>query len=258
MIIEAKTLLISLALITPRAFVCMAILPGFGTRTLVGMMRNAVSMAVALPAIIPTYAAVQELPPDLIMAMVFAFKEAALGAILGTMLALPIWVIQSVGSVIDLQRTPVLTQNINPSQDQDASALGTLLLQAAVLIMIEAGLYLALTKTLLDSYAAWPVLSLSPPFDLSQMEQITQRFGDFLGHVVIYAAPVMIPLLLVEFAFSLLGVFAPSLQVSTAASPVKSLVALLILLLYWGTLAHFVGSDFSHQLDLIRSLYIKP
>ncbi len=257
MIIEAKTLLISLALITPRAFVCMAILPGFGTRTLVGVMRNAVSMAIALPALIPTYAAVQELPPDLIMAMIFAFKEAALGAIIGTMLALPIWVMQSVGTVIDLQRTPVLTQNINPSQDQDASALGTLLLQAAVLVMIEAGLYLALTKTLLDSYAAWPVLSLAPPFELAHMQLVIERLGSFLGHVVVYSAPVMIPLLLVEFAFAVLGVFAPSLQASMAASPVKSLVALVILLLYWATLAHFVGSDFSHQLDLLRTLYLK-
>lgn len=257
MIFETQTMLMALALITPRAFVCMAILPGFGTRTLVGVMRNSVSISIALPAILPTYAALQELQLDLIGAITIALKEAAIGAMIGTLLALPIWVIQSVGTIIDLQRTPVLTQNINPSQDQDASALGTLVLQAAVIVMIEAGLYLALTKTLLDSYGAWPVLSLTPPFELAHLEIVIQRLGLFMEHIVVYGAPVMIPLLLVEFAFAMLSVFAPALQASPAASPIKSLVALLVLLLYWATLAHHIGNDFSHQLDLIRSLYLK-
>ncbi len=258
MLIELKTLLVALALITPRAFVCLAILPGFGTRTLVGIARNAVAIAIALPAIVPTYLAVKEAPPDFVMAAVLAFKEGVIGVIIGTMLAVPIWVIQSVGSFIDLQRTPVQTQNLNVSIDQDASALGALLLQAAVIVMIEAGLYLALTKTLLDSYGAWPVMNLTPPLEQAQMEVIIQRAGDFLGYVVIYATPVLIPLLLIELAFAMMGVFAPSMQVSPAASPVKSLVGLLVLLLYWSTLSHYVSGDFSHHLDLIRSLYQRP
>ena len=130
MLIEVKALLLSLALITPRAFVCLAILPGFGTRTLVGIARNAVAIAIALPAVIPTYLVVRETPPDLVVGVVLAFKEGVIGALIGVLLAIPIWVIQSVGSFIDLQRTPVLTQNLNVSQDQDASALGALILQA--------------------------------------------------------------------------------------------------------------------------------
>jgi type III secretion protein T len=258
MLIEVKALLLSLALITPRAFVCLAILPGFGTRTLVGIARNAVAIAIALPAVIPTYLVVRETPPDLVVGVVLAFKEGVIGALIGVLLAIPIWVIQSVGSFIDLQRTPVLTQNLNVSQDQDASALGALILQAAVIVMIEAGLYLALTKTLLDSYGAWPVMNLIPPFEQAQMGVLIQRAGEFLSYVVIYATPVLIPLLLIELGFALMGVFAPSMQVSPAASPIKSLVGLLVLLLYWGTLSHYISGDFSQQLDLIRSLYLRP
>ena len=258
MLIEIKALLLSLALITPRAFVCLAILPGFGTRTLVGIARNAVAIAIALPAIIPTYMVVKETPPDLVMGLVLAFKEGVIGALIGTLLAVPIWVIQSVGSFIDLQRTPIQTQNLNVSQDQDASALGALLLQAAVIVMIEAGLYLALTKTLLDSYGAWPVMNLAPPFEQAQLEVVIKRAGDLLSYVVIYSTPVLIPLLLIELAFALMGVFAPSMQVSPAASPIKSLVGLLVLLMYWSTLSHYVSGDFSQQLDLIRSLYQRP
>jgi type III secretion protein T len=258
LLVEIKTFLLALTLIVPRGFVCLAILPGFGTRTLVGVPRNAVSMAIALPAVLPTYFALKETPPDLLLAMILAFKEGILGVILGTLMAIPIWVIQSVGSIIDLQRTPIQTQNLNPSQDQDASALGSLILQAAVIVMIEAGLYLAMTRTLLDSYAAWPVVNLTPPLDQAQLAVVLKRAGDFLSYVVLYTAPVIIPLLLIEAAFAMLAVFAPSVQVSQYASPIKCLVALIVLLMYWNILSHYVSGDFSHQLDLIRSLYQRP
>lgn len=257
-LLDAKVAMMALALITPRALVCLAILPGFGTRTLVGMARNAMVIAIALPAVVPTYFAIKDAPPDLVAVVMITLKEGIIGLMLGTLLAFPIWIIQSAGSIIDLQRTPIQTQNLNVSQDQDASALGAFILQAAVIVMIEAGLYLALTKTLLDSYAFWPVLSLESPIGAAQFDVIMQRVGSFLTFVVIYTTPVIIPLLLVELAFAVMGVFAPSMQVSYAASPIKSLTALFVLLVYWSTLSHYISNDFSHQLDLIRALYQRP
>ncbi len=257
-LLDFKVALMALALITPRTFVCLAILPGFGTRTLVGMARNAMVIAIALPAVVPTYFAIIDTPPDLVAMVIITFKEGMVGILLGTMLAFPIWIIQSAGSIIDLQRTPIQNHNQNVSQDQDASALGAFILQAAVIVMIEAGLYLALTKTLLDSYAYWPVVNLASPLGSVQFDMIMQRAGSFLSFVVIYTMPVIIPLLLVELAFAVMGVFAPSLQVSYAASPIKSLTALFVLLVYWSTLSHYISGDFSHQLDLIRELYQRP
>ncbi len=256
MIIELQTLLVALALIVPRAYVCFSILPGFGTRTLVGIARNAVSMAIALPAIVPTYLAIKDTPIDLTIVLMLGFKEAIIGALLGTLLAIPIWVAQSMGSVIDLQRTPIQTQNLNTSQDQDASALGAFLLQACVIVMIEAGLYLALTKTLLDSYATWPVLNFTPPFGYPQVLEMIKRFGELMSFMVIYAAPVIIPLLLVELAFAVLGVFAPNLQVSSLASPINSLLGLFVILVYWSTFSHYIAGDFVRQLDLLKTLYL--
>jgi type III secretion protein T len=255
---DFKVALMALALITPRTFVCLAILPGFGTRTLVGMARNAMVIAIALPAVVPTYVAIVEAPPDLVAIVIITLKEGMVGVILGTMLAFPIWIIQSAGTIIDIQRTPIQNHNQNVSQDQDASTLGAFILQAAVIVMIEAGLYLALTKTLLDSYSYWPVVQLTSPIGSAQFDVILQRAGSFLGFVVIYTAPVIIPLLLVELAFAVMGIFAPTMQVSYAASPIKSLTALFVLLVYWSTLSHYISGDFSHQLDLIRALYQRP
>ena len=104
MLFEINTALMALALITPRVFVCLSVLPGFGTRTLTGMSKTAVCIAIALPAVVPTYLALDAAPPPVALAGVWAFKEAAIGLVLGMLLAIPIWVLQCVGSLYDLQR----------------------------------------------------------------------------------------------------------------------------------------------------------
>jgi type III secretion protein T len=53
---------------------------------------------------------------------------------------------------------------------------------------------------------------------------------------VLFAAPMLAIVLLVDFVFSLMGVFAPQLQTYFAAFPIKSLAALVVLALYAGVL----------------------
>jgi type III secretion protein T len=72
---------------------------------------------------------------------------------------------------------------------------------------------------------------------------------------VLYTAPLIVPLLLVEMAFAMVGQAAPQMQVSTLASPVKCLVGMIVLLLYWNSLSQHVSGDFARQLDLVASLY---
>ncbi|MFC5474009.1 type III secretion system export apparatus subunit SctT [Paraherbaspirillum soli] len=249
--IDAQNLLVSMALITPRSYICLAILPCFGSRTLVGIIRNAVAIAIALPALLPTYTFVQEIQPGYLLAGALAFKEAAIGGMLGVLLAMPIWVAQAIGSILDAQRSPIQIQS---NSDPDASATGSLLMQAVVVVMIQAGLLVPLVRITIDSYGIWPAFSLMPPFETGHMEVVMQRFGEFFWHIVVYGGPVIIPLLLIDFGFAIIGVFASGLQVSFASSPIKSLTGLFILLAYFATLSHYVNNDFAHMLDLAAQL----
>ena len=254
MLIDLQALLVSLALVTPRAIVCLVILPVFGFRTLTGIARNGVAIAIALPAVLPVFGYVQETPPDFLAAGALILKEAMIGIVLGVMLSVPIWVAQSVGSILDTQRQPIQIMSNNASFDQDASVTGVLLLQAVVLVMIQAGLFVAFARILIESYGLWPATSLTPPFEHGHLNVLIKRFGEFFWHVVVYGGPVLIPLLLVDFGFAVVGVFASNLQVSFASSPIKSLVGLFVLLVYWPTFSHYVAGDFSRMLDLAASL----
>lgn len=256
LLLDLQTLLIAMALTVPRASVCLAILPGFSARTLQGVLRHAVAFAVSLPAVAATFMALQHNTPGLLLSAALAFKEAAIGLLLGVLMAIPMWVAQSIGSILDTQRSPIQIQ----SATDDASALGAMLLQAVVLVMVEAGLFIALVRILIDSYGLWPVLNLAPPFEPGHMDLLIRRFGEFFWHIAVYGGPVIIPLLMVDFCFAIIGMFAANLQVSFASAPIKSLAGLFILLVYWPIFSHYVAGDFARMLDFIPQLldYGKP
>lgn len=253
-LIDLQSALITMSLVVPRVFVCLSILPGFGTRTLTGIAKNGIAFAIALPAAVPTYFFVQQAKLDYFLAGMLITKEVVIGLMLGILLSIPAWVAQSIGSILDAQRSPIQVQNNNPSLDQDASPLGGMLLQAVMLVMIQTGLFVAMVRILIESYAAWPASTLIPPFEQGHFDVLLQRFGHFFWHIIVYGGPVLIPLLLIDLSFAVLGAFAPSLQVSFASSPIKSLVGLFILLVYWPTFSHYVVGDFSGILDLAASL----
>jgi type III secretion protein T len=252
LLVDLQSAMMTLALITPRVLVCLIMLPGFSLRTLTGMARNASAIAIALPAAVPTFAFVQDTPPDAFLAIVLSFKEALVGAMFGVMLSIPMWLAQSIGSVLDTQRSPIATQSSGGAPD--ASATGNMLLQAVVLVMVQSGLLVALVRILIESYAIWPAFDLMPPFEHGHFDVAIKRFGEFFWHLVVYGGPVLIPLLLIDLGFAILGVFTPNLQVSFASSPVKCLAGLFIMLVYWPTFSHYLSGDFAHLLDFTTTL----
>ena len=132
LLIDAQVAMMSLALIAPRTIVCLTIVPGFGLNTLQGAARYMTAMAIALPAVVPTFYYVQSTPPDFFVVAILVFKEAMVGVLLGVMLAVPFWVVQSVAAIVDSQRAAVQVQANSGSLDRDASSLGGILVAGGV------------------------------------------------------------------------------------------------------------------------------
>ena len=92
------------------------------------------------------------------------------------------------------------------------------------------------------------------PFETGHAEVLIKRFGELFWHIVVYGGPVPIPLILIDFGFAILGVFASNLQVLFASSPIKCVVGLFILMIYWPTFSYYVTGDFARMLDLAANL----
>ena len=76
----------------------------------------------------------------------------------------------------------------------------------------------------------------SIPLMLQQLDQLMHM-------AVLLAAPVLVAMFLAEFGLALVSRFAPQLQVFFMAMPIKSALAVLVLMLYAATLFEYSGDQ---------------
>lgn len=244
------SLLIGMARIYPCAFLVAA----FCFQHIRGMPRHAIVAVLALlpaPGIYATFAD-QEFSTLMLSALVL--KEAALGTLLGVLLSMPFWMFEAVGALLDNQRGALAGGQLNPSLGPDATPIGHLFKELAIfLLMATLGLG-ALTQVIWDSYSVWPPTVWFPLPHANGFGMFLNLLGDTFTHMMLYAAPFIAVLLLLEFGVALLGLYSPQLQVSTLAPPVKCLAGIGILLLYFALFQDLIVGRLSLLDDLKHSL----
>ena len=100
------------------------------------------------------------------------------------------------------------------------------------MVLASTGVLVGLYQLLLQSFHTWPVLELAPDLAQFGFDLAVQDFDAWSTKAVLYAAPVIAVVLLVDFAFAFITVFAPQLQAYFAAMPIKSLCAIAVLAVY--------------------------
>jgi type III secretion protein T len=230
----SQALLKSAVLSMPRLFVCIAIVPLFPSSVFSRTLRIAVAIGLGAPVGAGVFHQLGQQPHIDLVALVL--KECLLGLLLGMAFAAPFWAVEAAGTLTDNQRGANAAQQVTPFAQADASALGSALLQALTVFMAATGAFGALYQFLLFTFEAWPVLQPVPDVAQFSFEHSVSRFGEFLLTALLYAAPMLAIVLLVDFVFALMGVFAPQLQTYFAAFPIKSLAAIGVLALYVMTL----------------------
>lgn len=187
---------------------------------------------VAIPAVNITAQSI----PDPTFLFGLILKEALIGFTLGFLLAIPFWIFETVGFIIDNQRGASMGATLNPLTGHDSSPLGQLFSLAFIVYFLTAGGISVLLGVLYDSYRLWHPLqfwpSLSPEFGDVLMGQLNRLI--MLG--LLLSAPVLVAMFLTELGLALVSRFTPQLQVFFLAMPIKSALALLILAMYASTL----------------------
>lgn len=216
----------------PRLTVAFMILPVLSKSVLGGsMVRNGAMLSFAL-FIYPMTA--DSLPPDLSLADYFTIliKEMTLGLVIGYMAAVPFWIAEGVGFFIDNQRGAAMASSVNPIMGEQTSPLGIFMTQIMVTIFVISGAFLSLILVMVQSYAVWPVGVLLPQFMTGLDTFILSQLDLVMELVVVLSAPVILAMFLSEFSLALISRFAPQLNVFFLAMPVKSAIALFVLILY--------------------------
>lgn len=227
--------LLALACAQPRTIALLAVLPMFHPQMVPGLLRLGVAAGVTL-MVAPTLMPHVHADHPATVLLVLLCKEAFVGFVLGFALAIPFWAFEAMGFLIDNQRGASIASTLNPLTGNDSSPLGILFNQAFIVFFLVAGGFTLVLGLLYDSFRLWPVFQWAPTLNPDTVPLMLAQLDRLMTLCMLYGAPVVLAMFLSELGLALVSRFVPQLQVFFLAMPVKSALALLVLVVYLSTL----------------------
>ncbi|MDR5617679.1 type III secretion system export apparatus subunit SctT [Arsenophonus sp.] len=233
---ELQQYLLAYSLFIPRLLGCFTTLPILSKKLLGGtLLRNGIIFSLIF-FLIPT------IDPQLIINIsgneyiLLIIKETLLGFFFGFIAAIPFWMMQSIGFMIDNQRGTTMASIVNPLFDEQTSPMGLFFSQAFTTLFLISGNFLLLIQTLYYSFSLWPIDHFLPGFNEQLLAFFIQLFKLMLDNFLILAAPLVIAMFIVEWGLALISRFAPSLNVFILSMPLKGAISSLLLVTYFSIL----------------------
>jgi len=191
-------------------------------------------------------------------------REAGIGVLLGCLLCWPFWVLHAMGNLIDNQRGAMLSSTVDPANGVDTSELANFLQLFAAAVYLEGGGMLLMLETVGHSYR---ICAPANGCEL-YLQPILSLLDALVSKTLVISAPVVATLLISEALLGLLSRYAPQMNAFSVSLTVKSLVALVVLMLYFGvhlpdevlrmgmksqTLEHYLDAD-GEAVDVVQRL----
>lgn len=246
-------ILFAVLLCSARLFGAFSVFQPTGTTLLQGRVRSGfvILIAVFIGAGQPSDLLDRYSGADVVLLSV---KEAFLGLLIGYAAANVFWVAEGVGALIDNVAGYNNVQQTNPLSSSHSTPISSLLLQLCVVIFYMAGGFLFMLAALFETYRWWPLGSFTPvPAAMLERFVILQT-DTLLTQVLKVAAPVLVVMVLIDLGFGLVAKTAGKLEPNSLAQPVKSAVAVLVVLLSLTVFVDQLSQSLSLQ-DLQEQLY---
>lgn len=174
---------------------------------------------------------------------VIVVKEIFIGLAIGYLASIIFWAAESIGHFVDTHRGATLAGAMFQTFGEQSSPLGGFLLQLAIVMFLVSGGLQLFLEGYYQSFIAWPVLSYFPTIEDSAMDFFIEQLGLLVYIAVVLAAPMVIAMFLAEFSLALMNRFVPQIQVFFLALPIKSVLAILILIAYLKFLITFLKDE---------------
>ncbi|MCG8530921.1 MAG: type III secretion system export apparatus subunit SctT [Desulfovibrionales bacterium] len=183
--------------------------------------------------------------------MVVVIKEAIIGLLIGYLLGLLFWTAEGMGFIIDNQRGASMASSLDPLSGQSSSPLGSMFFQTIVMLFFTTGAFVSFIGFVMHSYVTWPVFSFVPNLENKQLVDLfIDQFALLIKSVFVLAGPILIVCFLTDLGLGLINRFAPQLNVFFLSMPVKSGLALFVLIIYVRVLMRIFGKNIS-QMDVL-------
>ncbi|MFM0604099.1 type III secretion system export apparatus subunit SctT [Paraburkholderia sediminicola] len=242
--------------VMPRLLPIMLIVPVFNEQIVTGLVRNGLAVVIAAfvaPVIDP--AQIADLP--FLIWCLLAAKEALIGILLAGAMSAVLFAIQGVGYLIDFQTGSGNAAFFDPMGGHDGGPTSGFLNYVAITLFVTAGGLQMIVQLFAQSYTWWPIGALTPNLSAVLSTFILRQTDAVFVWMVKLAAPVVIVLVLVEAGIGLIGRAVPQLNIFTFSQPVKSALAMLMMVMFMPLVyasLHAQLSPDSGMIALLRSL----
>ncbi len=190
--------------------------------------------------------------------ILYTLKEVFIGFILGLMISVPFYMIQSSGIIVDFMRGASMMQAQDPSMQVQSSTIGIFYNYILIVIFFKVNGPVLFFKSVLLSYDIIPANSfINPAFF-----QTSSQFWDYASNILntIFAiaiqmsAPAILAILMAEMFLGIANRMAPQVQIAFLGMSLKSFLGLALLTVGW----FFILKQFSKQsinaLDQIETM----
>jgi type III secretion protein T len=221
----------ALGLAMMRPYGMLLILPLFTARGLgSGLLRNGLVFAIALP-VTPLFFTPSLIAHDSLSEWFWLIcVELMIGVMIGFVAALPFWAIDMAGFLIDTLRGATMSTLFNPSMGAESSIFGLLFTQILTVLFLISGGFNLVLAALYGSYDILPVGSGIQPS--SAMLHFLQSEWRLMYELCLsFALPAMLVMVLADLSLGLINRSAQQLNVFFLAMPIKSALALFLLLI---------------------------
>lgn len=193
-----------------------------------------------------------------------ALKEVFIGFVLGFMIAIPFYTVQTSGIIIDYLRGASIMQAQDPSMQTQASPIGILYNYILIVIFFQINGPFIVFDAILRSFDVVPADHYINPLFFSSQSPFWKIGMDIVNQIVTIAiqlaAPSLVAILMAEMFLGIANRLAPQVQIAFLGMSIKSLLGLAFLWAAW----FFVLKQFSkHSYDWLEMLnkvihYMKP
>jgi type III secretion protein T len=195
------------------------------------LIRFPIALAIALPSFIPAYQLTTQHFSIANIALL-ALREFMLGALAGVFF-LPLFAVpRAAGALVDQQAGLMSIQLFDPTAAERTSTLfADLFEQCALFLFVTAGGFAILSEMYAVSYSLWPATAAGFPTLNHVITLIPDGFGKMLAMSIVYAAPFVVLLIVLEYGIGLIGRAAPQINILTTSVAIKMVAVALVLLM---------------------------
>lgn len=222
------------------------ILPVFTRAEMGTLIRLGLAFGLAFPILGYSQQSIAPAEADIqvVRLVLVALKELFVGLLIGFVMGIPFWAIQSVGELIDTQRgISNEVAPVDPTTKSQSSALGLFLGLLAITIFVAADGLNTVVEALYSSYGLWPIQTFLPATDLEAMMGLARLVDRVLRTALLVGGPVIVLMLLLDLCVMLIGRFAPQLNANDLAPTVKNVAVVLFMMAYASYLFDYAGAE---------------